>query len=117
MWTVSVRDPAVIADWKRQLDEYDAKSRWLWIPFYVGIVFSGLGVALLPAAALPYVAGVEAANLLVIGFYLSKYSYSSIVCPHCKDKPHRPRSKLMSLRSLEFCERCGYWLVDNEAQS
>jgi len=117
MWTVSIKDANVIAEWKRQLTEYEAKASWLRIPFYGGLAVGILAVYFLPSAAAPYVVGAEVVNLIIIGWFLSKYSYNSIVCPHCKDRPIRPRMKQVDLSALEFCERCGYWLVDNEAKS
>lgn len=107
----------MIAEWKRQLDTYEAKASWLRLPFYGGIVLGALAIVFLPSAFAPYIVGAAVIDLLFIGFFLSKYSDSSIVCPHCKDRPIRPRSKLQDLGGLEFCERCGYWLVDNEAKS
>src|SRR5687768_16436713 len=83
MWTYSVRDPAVIAEWQRRLEQFRSKSAWLRIPFYGGLLLSAAALWILPASAYPYVVAAEGALLLVVGGFASRYYYGFLKCPHC----------------------------------
>jgi hypothetical protein len=105
----STRDSVVIAEWSRRKGDYVSRSRWLRIPFYSSVALSLVGFWLLPSAWGIAIVVVSATALLVVGVLLSKYSYSSLKCPHCEDRPFN----LYNTRiSWDHCRKCGYWLVD-----
>lgn len=115
MWTVSVKDAAVISEWQRRLSAYRTKSAWLRFAFYGGLALGAMVLMTLPSDLRIYVVLAEVAILLCIGWFLSKYSYSSLKCPHCEQTPFRPSFKIR--HAGDYCERCGYWLRDKDASS
>jgi hypothetical protein len=115
MWTNSIKDTAVISEWQRRLSEYKAKSTWLRAVFYGGLALGAVALVALPLGWRIYVAIAMAGMLIFVGWSLSRHSYSSLKCPHCEQAPFRPSFKIR--HAGDYCERCGYWLRDNEASS
>jgi hypothetical protein len=103
------RDPQVIEEWSRRKSDYAARSRWLRIPFYSAIGLLVTGSFLLPTLLGLVLIGVGVAGFLSVGIYLSRYSYSSLKCPHCEKRPFNLYNTRMS---WDHCRQCGYWLLD-----
>jgi hypothetical protein len=103
------RDSEVIAEWSRRKADYAARSRWLRIPFYIAIAILVAGFLLLPSIWGLALLTLGVIGLLAVGVFLSKYSYSSLKCPHCEQRPF----DLYNTRDpKDHCRKCGYWLLD-----
>lgn len=105
----ATRDIAVIIEWQRRRSAYATRSAWLRMPFYGSLVFCFLGPLFLPPTFRLYVAAAVVVILLLIGVYLSVYSYSSLACPHCGKRPFNVYDVRIA---HDHCRKCGYWLED-----
>jgi len=105
----AVFDAAVIQEWKRRNDEYRSRTRWLRLPFYLGMLLLVPAYMFLPARFAPAFIALEIVNFLFVGVLLSKYSFSSLKCPHCEKQPFNPYRKNVQKDS---CRECGYWLKE-----
>ena len=104
-----VFDTVVIKEWKRRRDEYRSRTRWLRVPFYLGVITLVPAYLFLPAKFAPAFITVELINLVLVGCFLSKYSAISLKCPHCGKQPFSPFRR----NALEdSCSNCGYWLKE-----
>ena len=105
----STRDPNVIEEWAKRKADYSSRSRWLRVPFYSAVALLVAGLILLPSLWAVGLLAVAVIALLVVGVLLSKYSYSSLKCPHCEMRPFN----LYNTRiAWDHCRNCGYWLLD-----
>jgi hypothetical protein len=104
-------DPEVVAEWQRRRNAFRLSSHWVWWPFWLAVLL----------APLPFFLGiidvrpgglVVAFVLLFVGLYLRYRHLGILACPHCGKSPAPDRFGQMTLREIDCCPHCSYWLIN-----